>query len=359
MQRRVEPPKGNDSDLTETDEWQQALASVLRASGPQRVRELMDLLAVAARDPSVGWLPDHVTPYLNTVPADAQFPFPGDLAIEERLASIMRWNALAMVVRANQAYGELGGHIASYTSAADLFEVGFNHFFRADTASGRGDLVFYQPHSAPGVYARAFLEGRLGAEDLAHYRQELGAKSAGARGLSSYPHPWLMPDFWQFPTGSMGLGPISSIYHARFMRYLQHRRLAATGARKVWGVFGDGEMDEPESMSALTLAAREKLDNLVWVVNCNLQRLDGPVRGNGRIVDELEALFAGAGWRVVKLVWGSDWDDLLARDTAGVLARTFARTVDGQFQTFAAKDGRYNREHFFGQDPALAALAAD
>ncbi len=357
IHQHFEPLPGNDSDPIETAEWQAALASVLRASGPRRVRELMDLLAVVARDPAVGWQPVRGTPYLNTIPLEQQPAFPGDLAIEERLASIMRWNALAMVVRANQAYGELGGHIASYTSAADLFEVGFNHFFHAGQAEGRGDLVFYQPHSAPGVYARAFLEGRLSADDLAHYRQELGAAASGARGLSSYPHPWLMPDFWQFPTGSMGLGPISSIYQARFMRYLQHRRLLDTRARKVWGVFGDGEMDEPESMSALTLAAREKLDHLIWVVNCNLQRLDGPVRGNGRIIDELEALFAGAGWRVIKLVWGSDWDDLLARDSSGALAKAFAKTVDGQFQTFAAKDGSYNREHFFGQDPALAALA--
>jgi pyruvate dehydrogenase E1 component len=266
----------------------------------------------------------------------------------------MRWNALAMVARANQAYGELGGHIASYASAADLFETGFNHFFRA----GRdGDLVFFQPHSAPGVYARAFLEGRLSEADLLHYRQEITAPAAGARGLSSYPHPWLMPDFWQFPTGSMGIGPISSIYHARFMHYLGHRGLLDTAHRKVWGVFGDGEMDEPESMSALTLAAREKLDNLVWVVNCNLQRLDGPVRGNGRIIDELERLFAGAGWNVIKLVWGSDWDGLFARDTHGALARALGDTVDGQMQTFAAKDGRFNRDNFFGQNPELAALA--
>jgi pyruvate dehydrogenase E1 component len=363
IHRHLQSIFGTDSDPGETAEWRDALASVLRASGPARVRELMDMLAVIARDPAVGWQPVHGTPYVNTIPVTQQPPFPGDLAIEKRLASIMRWNALAMVVRANQAYGELGGHIASYASAADLFEVGFNHFFKAakgdDDASG-GDLVFYQPHSAPGVYARAFLEGRLSAEDLAHYRQEIGASKSGARGLSSYPHPWLMPDFWQFPTGSMGLGPISSIYHARFMRYLEHRKLAQGDGwrdRKVWGVFGDGEMDEPESMSALTLAAREKLDNLIWVVNCNLQRLDGPVRGNGRIIDELEALFAGAGWNVIKLVWGSDWDGLFARDSGGALAQTFADTVDGQFQTFAAKDGRYNREHFFGQNPALAALA--
>ena len=346
-----------DTDPQETAEWRAALASLRAAAGPKRVRQILDMLAAEARDPAIGWMPAHGTPYVNSIGAAQQPPFPGDLAIEERLASLMRWNALAMVVRANRAYGELGGHIASYASAADLFEVGFNHFFRADSDSAAGDLVFYQPHSAPGVYARAFLEGRLNEADLAHYRQELCAAAVGARGLSSYPHPWLMPDFWQFPTGSMGLGPISSIYHARFMRYLQHRSLLDTSTRKVWGVFGDGEMDEPESMSALTLAAREKLDNLIWVVNCNLQRLDGPVRGNGRIIDELEALFAGAGWRVIKLVWGSDWDGLFARDTAGALARAFAGTVDGQFQTFAAKDGRYNRDHFFGQTPELAALA--
>jgi len=343
-----------DSDPQETAEWRDAFASLLAAGGPQRAREIMDMLVRLAREPAVGWWPAPGTPYVNTIPATNQPPFPGDLAIEERLASVMRWNALAMVVRANQAYGELGGHIASYASAADLFEVGFNHFFRGGDA---GDLVFYQPHSAPGVYARAFLEGRLTEDDLAHYRQEIAARQRGLIGLSSYPHPWLMPEFWQFPTGSMGIGPISSIYQARFMRYLQHRGLLDTSGRTVWGVFGDGEMDEPESMSALTLAAREQLDNLIWVVNCNLQRLDGPVRGNGRIIDELEGLFGGAGWRVIKLVWGSDWDGLFARDTEGALVRAFAGTVDGQLQTFAAKDGRYNREHFFGQHPALAALA--
>ncbi len=346
-----------DADPQETAEWLAAFETVLAEAGPARARFLLDRLALAARRPLVGWEPPRGTAYLNSIPVERQPPFPGDLAIEERLASIMRWNALAMVVRANQAHGELGGHIASYASAADLFEVGFNHFFRARTAAFGGDLVFYQPHSAPGIYARAFLEGRLSADDLAHYRQELGAAQRGARGLSSYPHPWLMPEFWQFPTGSMGIGPISSIYHARFLRYLQHRGVLVTTGRRVWGVFGDGEMDEPESMSALTLASRESLDNLVWVVNCNLQRLDGPVRGNGRIVDELEALFSGAGWHVIKLVWGSDWDGLFARDTQGALLRAFAATVDGQFQTFAAKDGRYNREHFFGQNAELAALA--
>jgi len=346
-----------DLDPQETAEWQQAFLALLTQEGPQRAGFILDELARLARHHHTGWQPSLVTPYVNTVSVAQQPNFPGDLAIEERLASIMRWNALAMVVRANQAYGELGGHIASYASAADLFEVGFNHFFQARSPQHRGDLVFFQPHSAPGVYARAFLEGRLQEEDLHHYRQEITAASAQARGLSSYPHPWLMPDFWQFPTGSMGLGPISSIYHARFMRYLTHRSLLNCDNRKVWGVFGDGEMDEPESMSALTLASREKLDNLVWVVNCNLQRLDGPVRGNGRIIDELEKLFAGAGWHVVKLLWGSDWDGLFARDSDGALLRALSATVDGQMQTFAAKDGRFNRDNFFGQNEALARLA--
>lgn len=347
----------SDLDPVETAEWKDALLALVAEEGPARARFILDELAALARDPRIGWSPELVTPYVNTIPVERQPVFPGDLAIEERLASLMRWNALAMVVRANTAYGELGGHIASYASAADLFEVGFNHFFRARHAGHGGDLVFFQPHSAPGVYARAFLEGRLGERDLAHYRQEIRAGAEGAQGLSSYPHPWLMPDFWQFPTGSMGIGPISSIYHARFMRYLTHRNLLDCQDRKVWGVFGDGEMDEPESMSALTLASREKLDNLVWVVNCNLQRLDGPVRGNGRIVDELEKLFRGAGWNVIKLLWGSDWDGLFARDAEGALVRAFADTVDGQMQTFAAKDGRFNRDTFFGQNAALARLA--
>ncbi len=346
-----------DADPAETREWREALLALVANEGPARARFILDQLAALAAGLQIGWSPELVTPYVNTITVDQQPPFPGDLAIEEKLASIMRWNALAMVARANMAYGELGGHIASYASAADLFEVGFNHFFRARNEQQGGDLVFFQPHSAPGVYARAFLEGRLGEADLAHYRQELTAPRAGARGLSSYPHPYLMPDFWQFPTGSMGIGPISSIYHARFMRYLTHRKLVDCEGRKVWGVFGDGEMDEPESMSALTLASREKLDNLVWVVNCNLQRLDGPVRGNGRIIDELEKLFRGAGWHVIKLVWGSDWDGLFARDTTGALVRVFANTVDGQMQTFAAKDGRFNRDNFFGQNEELARLA--
>ena len=350
-----------DTDPAETAEWNEAFMDLLASGDSARAKFILDNLLKLANKNQINWVPDLVTPYVNSIPVDAQPPFPGDLAIEEKLASLMRWNALAMVAKANEAYGELGGHIASYASAADLFEVGFNHFFRARTEGGdakeRGDLVFFQPHSAPGVYARAYLEGRLTENDLAHYRREITAPESGARGLSSYPHPWLMPDFWQFPTGSMGIGPISSIYHARFMRYLSDRKLLDCSTRKVWGVFGDGEMDEPESMSALTLASREKLDNLVWVVNCNLQRLDGPVRGNGRIIDELEKLFRGSGWNVIKLVWGSDWDGLFARDTTGALVKAFAQTVDGQMQTFAAKDGSFNRKNFFGQNEELARLA--
>ena len=352
-----------DADPQETAEWVDALDAVLQAAGPVRARFLLDALQRHAARTGLGWTPALASPFVNTIAVSAQPRFPGDLELERELAAIMRWNALALVARANRAHGELGGHIASYASAADLFEVGFNHFFRARRGQFLGDLVYFQPHSAPGVYARAFLEGRLSEVDLAHYRQELAAARHGATGLSSYPHPWLMPAFWQFPTGSMGIGPISAIYQARFIRYLEHRGLASAASfddgvpRKVWGIFGDGEMDEPESMSALTLAAREKLDNLVFVINCNLQRLDGPVRGNGRIIDELEALFLGAGWNVIKLVWGSDWDGLFARDRDGALIDAFAGTVDGQFQTLAATDGKFNRERFFGQNDVLRALS--
>ncbi|TAG80744.1 MAG: alpha-ketoglutarate dehydrogenase [Burkholderiales bacterium] len=351
----------NDLDPQETQEWRDALDALVAAYGEDRARFMLDQLVAHTRANGIAWKPELATPYKNTIDVRDQPSFPGDIAIEEKLASLMRWNALAMVAEANAAYGELGGHIASYASAADLFEVGFNHFFQARNESTEephgGDLVFFQPHSAPGVYARAYLEGRLTERDLEFYRRELSARENGAQGLASYPHPYLMPDFWQFPTGSMGIGPISSIYHARFMRYLSHRELLDCSGRKVWGVFGDGEMDEPESMSALTLAAREGLDNLIWVVNCNLQRLDGPVRGNGRVIDELEKLFSGAGWNVIKLLWGSDWDGLFARDETNALLSTFANTVDGQMQTFAANDGRYNRENFFGQNEALARLA--
>src|SRR5690554_3482260 len=334
-------PGNNDSDSQETREWVDALQAVVQAAGPERARYLLTQLNSAARHMDLGWKPERTTPYVNTIAARNEPAFPGGqdaLNTEQHLASVMRWNALAMVMRANRAYGELGGHIASYASAADLFEVGFNHFFRARSDKSGGDLVYFQPHSAPGVYARAFLEGSLSEDELSLYRQEVNAKKDGKQGLSSYPHPWLMPTFWQFPTGSMGLGPISAIYQARFMRYMEHRGLLAAQDRKVWGVFGDGEMDEPESVAALTLASRENLDNLVFVINCNLQRLDGPVRGNGSIVDELEGLFDGAGWNVIKLLWGSDWDPLLARDTTGELADVLGRTVDGTLQTFAAND---------------------
>ena len=343
----------DDADPDETREWLEALDASVRAGGQARGQFLLKRLEEQAQHLGIV---AHVPPYSayqNTIPLDEQGPYPGDLALEERITSIVRWNALAMVVRANVAYGELGGHIASYASAAEIFEVGFNHFFHAGNDTRRADLVFFQPHSAPGVYARAFLEGRLTEEHLANYRQEVGGK-----GLSSYPHPWLMPSFWQFPTGSMGVGPISAIYHARFMRYLEHRGGATMGERRVWGVFGDGEMDEPESVGALTLAARESLDNLTFVINCNLQRLDGPVRGNGQIIQELESLFVGAGWNVIKVLWGSDWDALFARDAHHALLRQFAATVDGQYQTLGANDGAYNQSHFFGLDPELRALVA-
>jgi pyruvate dehydrogenase E1 component len=348
------PQKGTDVDPEETREWLDALAAVVRRHGKARGVYLLSQLEEEARDLDILTHALPFSSYRNTIPLEQQAVHPGDVELEERITAILRWNALAMVVRANAAYGELGGHVASYASAAEIFEVGFNHFFRADS-SGRhdGDLVFFQPHSAPGVYARAFLEGRLSEEQLAHYRREVGG-----RGLCSYPHPWLMPGFWQVPTGSMGLGPISAIYHARFMRYLQNRGLAECARRRVWGVFGDGEMDEPESIGALTLAAREQLDNLTFIINCNLQRLDGPVRGNGQIIQELEGLFTGAGWNVIKVLWGSDWDPLFARDTHHALLRRFAATTDGQYQTLGANDGAYNQEHFFQLDPELKALVA-
>jgi pyruvate dehydrogenase E1 component len=349
-------------DPEEIREWCDALDGMLAGWGPREGREravaILDALLAHARQRKLSWRPEPVTPYVNTVSVEEQPAYPGNLEIEGRLSAILRWNALAMVVRANKAYGELGGHIASYASAADLFEVGFHHFFRARGPDHDGDLVYFQPHSAPGIYARAYLEGRLDEDALRHYRQELVAEEQGIQGLTSYPHPWLMPDFWQFPTGSMGIGPINAIYQARFMRYLTDRGLLDTAGRKVWGFFGDGEMDEPESIAALTLAAREGLDNCIFVINCNLQRLDGPVRGNGRIVDELESLFAGAGWNVVKCLWGSDWDALLARDHGHAIARAFAQTVDGEFQTLSANDGAFNRRHFFSRTPELQALVA-
>jgi len=343
-----------DPDPEETAEWLEAFESVVETQGMRRAQYLFERLADHALARGVPSGRGRGTPYRNTIGLSKQPRYPGDLELEERLIAIVRWNALAMVVRANKASAELGGHIASYASAAELFEVGFNHFFKAAGHADGMDLVYFQPHSSPGVYARAYLEGFFDRDRLDHYRREINGP-----GLCSYPHPWLMPDFWQFPTGSMGIGPINSILQARFMRYLQHRGLATTDRRRVWGFFGDGEMDEPESMGALSLAARERLDNLTFVINCNLQRLDGPVRGNGRIIDELEALFTGAGWNVLKVLWGSDWDVLFARDTQGALLRAFANTVDGQFQTFSANDGAYNRDRFFSQTPELAALVAN
>ena len=353
----IPPPPASlsagDSDPQETHEWLDALQAVVAGSGPARGLYLIEQLEEAAQQ--LGIVP-HMQPfsaYRNTIPLERQGAFPGDLRIEERLTAIMRWNALAMVARANEAHGELGGHIASYASAAEIFEVGFNHFFRGSEDGQRSDLVYFQPHSAPGVYSRAFLEGRLSEQQLANYRQEVNGE-----GLCSYPHPWLMPGFWQFPTGSMGLGPLNAVYQARFMRYLSARGLLDTRARHVWAVIGDGEMDEPESIAGLTLAAREKLDNLTFIVNCNLQRLDGPVRGNGQIIQELESLFNGAGWNVIKVLWGSDWDALFARDRQHVLLRALSRTVDGQYQTLGANDGAYNIEHFFRQDPEVQKLVA-
>ncbi len=353
MNRRPDPAtEPRDTDPAETREWLDALDGVVRMAGRERAGFLLSALERRARELSIYSEALPFSPYRNTIPLERQPKFPGDLAMEERITAIIRWNALAMVVRANKAYGELGGHIASYASAAEIFEVGFNHFFRGDSGQG-GDIVYFQPHSAPGVYARAFLEGRLSESHLERYRQEIGGG-----GLSSYPHPWLMSDFWQAPTGSMGIGPISAVYQARFMRYLRDRGLLDTDGRRVWGGFGDGEMDEPESLAGLSIAAREGLDNLTFIINCNLQRLDGPVRGNGQIIQELEGVFKGAGWHVVKVLWGSDWDALFARDQKHLLLKRFAATVDGKYQTLGAKDAAYNLANFFAEDPELADLVA-
>ena len=344
----------DDSDALETKEWLDALDDLVALCGQERGVFLLQQLNARAQQLGLPMRAPLYSAYQNSIAVGEQVTHPGDAYIEERIAAFVRWNALAMVIRANRAHGELGGHIATYASAAEIFETGFNHFFRGAQTPAGADLVYFQAHSAPGIYARAFLEGRLSDAQLASFRQE-----AGGAGLCSYPHPWLMPDFWQFPTGSMGIGPISSIYQAHFMRYLEHRGLLDTSARHVWGIFGDGEMDEPESLAALSLAGREKLDNLTFIINCNLQRLDGPVRGNGQIIQELESLFAAAGWRVIKVLWGSGWDQLFSRDKEHALLRQFARTVDGQYQTLGANDGAYNARNFFQLDPALRALTAD
>ncbi|HSM14910.1 MAG TPA: pyruvate dehydrogenase (acetyl-transferring), homodimeric type [Thermoanaerobaculia bacterium] len=344
-----------DFDVAETREWLEALDGVIAAHGEDRARFLMQRLQDHAYRRTVP-LPAPTTPYVNTIPVEEEPPFPGDRQLERRIKSLVRWNALAMVVRANRHEDGIGGHISTYQSAATLYEIGFNHFFRGRGESGfGGDLVYFQGHASPGIYARAFLEGRLAVGQLENFRRELGAGG----GLSSYPHPWLMPDFWEFPTVSMGLGPISAIYQARFMKYLENRGLLEPSQRKVWAFLGDGETDEPEALGALTLASRERLDNLIFVVNCNLQRLDGPVRGNGKIIQELEAAFRGAGWNVIKVIWGESWDPLLARDRDGWLVRVMNETLDGEYQKYSVEGGAYIREHFFGRYPELAAMVSD
>jgi len=350
----TEPPKFQDLDPVETQEWLASIDSVLRTHGAERAHFLLERLVDYTRR-SGAYLPFKPnTAYLNTISPAQEPAYPGDRALERRIEAYLRWNALAMVLRANKISSEYGGHLASYASSATLYEVGFNHFWRAASEQHPGDMVFIQGHSSPGIYARAFLEGRLTEAQLARFRQEVGGG-----GLSSYPHPWLMPEFWQFPTVSMGLGPLMAIYQARFIRYMEHRGLVAPSDRKVWAFLGDGETDEPESMGALTMPVREKLDNLVFVINCNLQRLDGPVRGNGKIIQELEAAYLGAGWNVIKVVWGSRWDPLLARDQKGLLRRVMEESVDGEYQNYKAKGGAYTREHFFGKYPELKELVAN
>src|SRR6202166_2223968 len=350
--RDVTPSK--DPDPVETREWLESIDSVLRAEGPERAHFLIERLIDRARR-SGAYLPYRPnTAYVNTISVGQQPEYPGDRALERRIEAFIRWNAIAMVVQANRKSAEYGGHLASYASSATLYEVGFNHFWRAPGDKHPGDLVYMQGHSSPGVYARAYLEGRLSDDQLAHFRHEVGG-----RGLSSYPHPRLVPDFWQFPTVSMGLGPMMAIYQARFIRYLENRGLVAPSDRKVWAFCGDGEMDEPESMGALTMPVREGLDNLIFVVNCNLQRLDGPVRGNGKIIQELEAAFLGAGWNVIKVLWGGRWDPLLERDQKGFLKRVMEECVDGEYQNFKSKGGAYTREHFFGKYPELKEMVAN
>jgi pyruvate dehydrogenase E1 component len=343
-----------DYDPQETQEWLDALESVLENEGAERVRFLLGQLLDRARHSGAGMPFSATTPYCNTIPVGEEIRSTGNQDLEHRIRGLMRWNAMALVLNANRDSSELGGHIASFASAATLYDVGFNHFFHGKTDAHGGDLVYFQGHSSPGMYARAFLEGRISEEQMYKFRQE-----AEGGGLSSYPHPWLMPDFWQFPTVSMGLGPLMAIYQARFMRYLEHRGMAQTAGRKVWAFLGDGETDEPESLGAVSMAGREKLDNLIFVINCNLQRLDGPVRGNGKIIQELEGVFRGAGWNVIKVVWGTQWDRLLAKDKNGLLQKRMQEAVDGDYQTYKSKDGAYVREHFFGKYPELLEMVSD
>jgi pyruvate dehydrogenase E1 component len=345
-----------DIDPEETSEWIDSFDAIVDARGKTRARFLLMKLLERARANQVGFPATVSTPYVNTIPPDQEPWFPGDEHIERRIRAYIRWNAAIMVVRANHAAEGIGGHLATYASSASLYEVGFNHFFRGKASGQPGDQVYFQGHAAPGIYARAFLEGRLSEEQLSFFRMELQGAKAGVGGLSSYPHPRLMPEFWEYPTVSMGLGPLTAIYQAHFNRYLHHRRITDTSQSRVWCYLGDGECDEPETLGALSLAGREQLDNLIFVVNCNLQRLDGPVRGNGKIIQELEATFRGAGWNVIKVVWGSKWDELLARDVDGVLLNKMNTSVDGEYQKYATEDGSYIRQHFFGPDPRLRAL---
>ena len=347
--RNIAPRDNSELEAIEQREWRESLDYVIQQGDRGRVQRLLSTLRHHARMEGVSLPFTAVTDYVNSIRAEEQTPLPGSQEIERRIKSIVRWNAMAMVVRANRLSDGIGGHISTYASAATLYEVGFNHFFRGKGKDGDGDIIYFQGHASPGIYARAFLEGRIPVEKLHNFRREL----AEGGGLSSYPHPWLMPEFWEFPTVSMGLGPIMSIYQARFNRYLEDRGLKKPSSSKVWAFLGDGETDEPEALGAISLAAREKLDNLIFVINCNLQRLDGPVRGNGQIVQELEAIFRGAGWNVIKVLWGSDWDALLANDHDGLLARRMGEVVDGQYQKYAVEDGAYLREHFFGTDPRL------
>ena len=341
-------------DWVETREWTESLRDVVRSAGADRASRLLQALQIDAQRSGVPLPVTSRTPYVNTIPPERQTPYPGDLELERRITRLVRWNALAMVTEANGRTAGIGGHISTYASAAVLYEVGFQHFWRGPDAPGGADLLYIQGHASPGIYARSYLEGLLSAKEMRNFRREF----AEGGGLSSYPHPWLMPEYWQFPTVSMGLGPITAIYQARFMRYLEQRGLIPASDRKVWCFLGDGETDEPESLGAISLAAREGLDNLIFVVNCNLQRLDGPVRGNGQIIQELEAVFRGVGWNVLKVIWGGDWDALLARDTDGLLVQRMGEVVDGEYQKYAVAGGAYTREHFWGVDPRLARLVA-
>lgn len=353
--KNLAPDEAARIEAVETREWLESLDYVVAQGDRGRTLRLLDALRARAREAGVREPFSATTPYVNTIPASDQAPYPGDRELERRIKSLVRWNAAAMVVRANRESEGIGGHISTYASSATLYEVGFNHFFRGRDGGAVGDIVFFQGHASPGIYARAFLEGRLTEEQLRNFRHE---RRAGG-GLSSYPHPWLMPDFWEFPTVSMGLGPLMAIYQARYVKYLENRSLKTPSDQKVWAFLGDGETDEPEALGAITLASREKLDNLIFVINCNLQRLDGPVRGNGQIVQELEAVFRGAGWNVLKVLWGSEWDDLIAGDTDGVLVRRMGQVVDGEYQRYVVEDGAYLRKHFWGADPRLLEMVRD